>query len=272
MCGAVWCSAVQWVALCVAVWWSVLQCVAVCYSVVHGVTSCTNLKQTLDAVCATRLRHCVTVSVCCSVLRFFMSQTFAKKVRQEIYYKKMSCTGRTVTASRAVSNTESRYPRHQGWSSPPRRFANSAALRHQNGFVRPLWNENEQWNENENSETAKMNTTKTQTQVLNKTLPPIFTHSNAFARQDAPWHGGFSTFYVMVTSRQLPAKTIDPTPWPWQLPVFPIPKYREESDLGLCKTSGLAKRMRLHGDKLRFKNVFGREICRNSALRSGICH
>jgi len=50
----------------------------------------------------------------------------------------------------------------------------------------------------------------------------------------------------------------------------PTPKCRRESDLGLCTTSGLAKRMLLHGADFRFKNVFGRKIDRKSALRSGI--
>jgi len=35
-------------------------------------------------------------------------------------------------------------------------------------------------------------------------------------------------------------------------------------------TSVLAKRMQLHNADFRFKNVFGRKICRRSALRSSI--
>jgi len=56
-------------------------------------------------------------------------------------------------------------------------------------------------------------------------LPPTwnFTHSKAFACQDPPWHGGFPTFYSMITPKiessgffLFPAQTIAPTPpWPW---------------------------------------------------------
>jgi len=53
-------------------------------------------------------------------------------------------------------------------------------------------------------------------------LPPKFTHSMAFARQDPAWHGGFSTFYSMITPKiessgffLFPAQTIVLTsPWP----------------------------------------------------------
>ena len=48
------------------------------------------------------------------------------------------------------------------------------------------------------------------------------TLSKAFARQDPPWHGGFPTFYSMITPHNrvqrvflFPAQTIVPTsPWP----------------------------------------------------------
>ena len=52
--------------------------------------------------------------------------------------------------------------------------------------------------------------------------------------------------------------------------MFRIPKCRRKSNLGLCTTLGLAKRMRLCGDDFRFKNMFGRKICWKSALRSRI--
>ena len=52
--------------------------------------------------------------------------------------------------------------------------------------------------------------------------------------------------------------------------VFLISKCREESDLGLCMNSILAKRMPLRSADIRFKNVFGRRIRRKSVLRSGI--
>jgi len=44
--------------------------------------------------------------------------------------------------------------------------------------------------------------------------------------------------------------------------VFSISKCRGESGLGLCVSSVLAKRMRLRSADFRFKNVFGRRICR----------
>ena len=43
-----------------------------------------------------------------------------------------------------------------------------------------------------------------------------------------------------------------------------------ESDLGLCMTSVLAKRMPLCGADFQIFSVFGRKIRRKSALRSGI--
>jgi len=49
--------------------------------------------------------------------------------------------------------------------------------------------------------------------------------------------------------------------------MFQIPKFRRKSDLGLCTTLELAKRMQLRGADFRLKNSFGRKICRNSALR-----
>ena len=49
-----------------------------------------------------------------------------------------------------------------------------------------------------------------------------------------------------------------------------MPKCRGESDLGLCTTSGLAKGMRLRRADFRFKNMFGRTICQESARRSRI--
>ena len=51
---------------------------------------------------------------------------------------------------------------------------------------------------------------------------------------------------------------------------FLITKYRREFDVGLCTTSGLAKRMQLRGAGFRLKNVFGRKFCRKSELRSRI--
>jgi len=49
-------------------------------------------------------------------------------------------------------------------------------------------------------------------------LPPNFTHSKVFVRQDPPWHGRFSTFYSMITPKiessgffLFPAQTIGPT-------------------------------------------------------------
>ena len=50
--------------------------------------------------------------------------------------------------------------------------------------------------------------------------------------------------------------------------LFSISMCRGESDLGLCMTSVLAKRMRPHSADFRFKNVFGRRIRWKSALRS----
>jgi len=52
--------------------------------------------------------------------------------------------------------------------------------------------------------------------------------------------------------------------------MFLTPKCRTESNLGLCTTSGLAKRMRLRGSIFRLKNLFGRKFFRQSVLRSGI--
>jgi len=52
--------------------------------------------------------------------------------------------------------------------------------------------------------------------------------------------------------------------------MFLISKCRGESDLGLCMTSGFAKRMPLRKADFRFLNAFGRKIHRKSALRSGI--
>jgi len=50
----------------------------------------------------------------------------------------------------------------------------------------------------------------------------IDTLTLTIARQDPRWHGNFSTFYSMVTPRQLPTKTLRraviSTLWPWQLP------------------------------------------------------
>jgi len=54
----------------------------------------------------------------------------------------------------------------------------------------------------------------------------------------------------------------------WYL--FLMSKCREESDLGLCMTSGFAKRMPLRSTDFQFWNVFGGKIRRKSALRSGI--
>jgi len=50
--------------------------------------------------------------------------------------------------------------------------------------------------------------------------------------------------------------------------MFPMSQCRGESDLGLCMTSVLAKRMRLRSANFRFLNVLGRKIRRKSALRS----
>ena len=52
--------------------------------------------------------------------------------------------------------------------------------------------------------------------------------------------------------------------------VFWISKYGGESDLGLCTTSGLAKRMRMWGGNFWLKYAFGRKICRKSPPRSRI--
>jgi len=52
--------------------------------------------------------------------------------------------------------------------------------------------------------------------------------------------------------------------------MFLISKCRGWSDLHLCMTSGLAKRVPLHSADLQFSNVFGRKIYQNSPLRSGI--
>jgi len=52
--------------------------------------------------------------------------------------------------------------------------------------------------------------------------------------------------------------------------MFRMAKCRGESYLGLCRTSGLAKRMPLRSTDFQFLNVFGRKIRQNSALRSGI--
>jgi len=52
--------------------------------------------------------------------------------------------------------------------------------------------------------------------------------------------------------------------------MFLISKCREKSDLGLCMSSVLAKRMPLRSADFWFKNVSGRKIRWKSALRSGI--
>jgi len=52
--------------------------------------------------------------------------------------------------------------------------------------------------------------------------------------------------------------------------MFLISKWRGESDLGLCMTSGLAERMRPHSADFQFLNVVGRKIRQMSSLRSGI--
>jgi len=158
-----------------------------------------------------------TLSCWCSMYIIHYSQIIGQNLLSLINSVINSLINELINLGPAQSTFVCPTARLQGWSSPPRRFANSAAWRHQkqtnkqkSGFVRPLWNENEQWNEHENADTAQMNTAKTETQVLNKALPPKFTHSNAFARQYLTWNGGFSTFYSMVTSRQLSAKTLDP--------------------------------------------------------------
>jgi len=52
--------------------------------------------------------------------------------------------------------------------------------------------------------------------------------------------------------------------------MFLISKCREKSDPGLCTTSILARRMPLHIGEFRLNNVFGRKICWNSLMCSGI--
>ena len=52
--------------------------------------------------------------------------------------------------------------------------------------------------------------------------------------------------------------------------VFLLSKCRGKSDLGVCMTSALAKRMQLHTANFGLKNVFGRRIRRKSAMRSCI--
>jgi len=52
--------------------------------------------------------------------------------------------------------------------------------------------------------------------------------------------------------------------------IFLISICRGKSDLGVCMTSVLAKRMQPHSADFRFKNVFCRRIRRKSALRSRI--
>ena len=52
--------------------------------------------------------------------------------------------------------------------------------------------------------------------------------------------------------------------------MFRMSKCRGESYLGLCMTSGLAKRIPLRSANFRFLNVIGREIRQNLALRSGV--
>jgi len=51
--------------------------------------------------------------------------------------------------------------------------------------------------------------------------------------------------------------------------MFPVLNCKGEWNLGLCMTSGLAKRMRVRSGNFRFKNVFGHRIRRNSPVRSG---
>ena len=48
----------------------------------------------------------------------------------------------------------------------------------------------------------------TQRQLPTKTLHYINNLNLAIARQDPPWHRCFATFYSRVTQRQLPAKTL----------------------------------------------------------------
>jgi len=50
------------------------------------------------------------------------------------------------------------------------------------------------------------------------------------------------------------------------------PKCRGESELGLCMTSGFAKRMPLRRADFQFSNVFGRRIRRNLPLRHSFCN
>jgi len=52
--------------------------------------------------------------------------------------------------------------------------------------------------------------------------------------------------------------------------MYSISICRGNSDLGMCMTSLLSKRMRPHSADFRFKNVFGCRIRRKSALRSRI--
>ena len=52
--------------------------------------------------------------------------------------------------------------------------------------------------------------------------------------------------------------------------VFFKSKCRGKSDLGLCMSLVVAKRMRLRSANFRFKNMFDRRICQKSALRSRI--
>ena len=52
--------------------------------------------------------------------------------------------------------------------------------------------------------------------------------------------------------------------------MFSVSKCRGESDLGVCMTSGLTKRMPLRSGAFRCKHVFGCKIRQKSPLRSGI--
>ena len=52
--------------------------------------------------------------------------------------------------------------------------------------------------------------------------------------------------------------------------MFPISKCRGEWDLDLFTTLVLAKQMPLGSGNFRFKNLFGRKVCRNSPIRGGI--
>jgi len=85
-------------------------------------------------------------------------------------------------------------------------------------------------------------------------------HNNKIERglfRDVTWRGLVGTWRLIRD-------------WSYVLTFRLISKYRGESDLDLCLTMGLEKRMPLHSGDFRFQNIFGRKICWKLPVQSGI--